>query len=138
MSNTTLDDVLYEFALNPAIATSRELLMARTIVNLREQLVAVEATMKYRADDLHPFWETASREQLADGFAFQGATTRAAFAEIEELTQQLTAAQKTGDPELLEAARSFLTAMTYERNEKEVALYKVVRARMDTTATEVV
>jgi len=118
MSNTTLDDVLYEFFLNTTTATGRELSMAKTIVNLREQLVAVE--------------------QLADGFAFQGATTRAAFAEIEELTQQLTAAQKTGDPELLEAARSFLTAMTYERNEKEVALYKVVRARMDTTATEVV
>lgn len=84
MSNTTLDDVLYEFFLNTTTATGRELLMAKTIVNLREQLAS---------------------------------------------TQQ-------GDPELLEAARSFLTAMTYERNEKEVALYKVVRARMDTTATE--
>jgi hypothetical protein len=49
--------------------------------------------------------------------------------ELEHALAARDAGAVTGDPELLEASRSLITAMVHERAERFVALYEVVRAR---------
>ena len=47
-------------------------------------LQAIAAHDAKRMDTCHPYWETASREELLDTLKFQGATTRALLAELDE------------------------------------------------------
>lgn len=67
--------------------------------DLRDQLAAAEQERAVIMENgkMHPFWQTATREEMLNALGFQGAMTNVLLKETDELHAQLTAVEEDRD-----------------------------------------